>query len=111
MFGIGSTQRPGRAPGQLAATLALGAALVGTQALLLVALVGRPLERAVTALREPPPATILVRVPEYAEEIEIVGPPGWERELLRRGAARRAALPWLAGVRSEAAPLLCPVGE
>ena len=88
---------------------ALVAVLVGVQAALLVTLVGRPLERAVIAAREPAPARFLVRVPEYVEEIEVVGPPRWLRELERAEASRRGDLLWLAGGRIEPdASLVCP---
>lgn len=108
MFGSSRQQRLGLGGREVAAVVGVAAVLLALQAALLVTLVGRPLERAVVAAREPAPARVLVRVPEYVEEIEVVGPQRWLRELARsEGAARRDPLS-LADVQVDPASLTCP---
>lgn len=107
MFGSSARQPRAVEPGRIVAILAVAAVLVAIQIAALVTLVARPLERAVAAAREPAPARVLVRVPEYVEEIEVVGPPRWQRDLLRLEASRRADPLWLADQGAAPVPLVC----
>ena len=110
MFRTGEERTPADAS-TVAGIAALAAVLVGLQLGALALLVGRPLEEALVATREPPPSMILVRVPEYVEELEVIGPPRWERDLLRLQAGRRAQPTWLADHAGAPAPLGCPASS
>ena len=87
---------------------AVAAVLIAAQIGALAVLVGHPLEEALVAAREAAPARVLVRVPEYVEELEVVAPPRWERDLLRLEAARRSQPTWLADRAAAPVPFVCP---
>ena len=107
MFEMGKRQTPMDA-GTALGIAALAAVLIGVQVGALAVLVGHPLDDALVAAREPTPSRVLVRVPEYVEELEVVGPPRWERDLMRLEAARRSEPTWLADRAAAPVPLVCP---